>query len=78
MLDTEQQKTLAIMAGTLAQWLRDNTDEAVEQTNEEGEADADAFGMRAMAIGYLRLYKECIDAGIITPITHVQSTATKQ
>lgn len=65
-LDFEQQRTLGIMAGTMAQWLRDNPD-AADNVDENGFSDADEVGMYALATGFLRMYKECLDAGIITP-----------
>ena len=68
-LDLEAQRTLGVMAGTLAQWLRENPDPR-DEVNEQGEADADEFGMYALATGFLRLYKECLDAGIIIVPTH--------
>lgn len=62
-LSFAQQQTLGIMAGTLAQWLRDNP-EALEP-DEEGLSDADEFGMFSLATGYLRMYKELLDLGVI-------------
>lgn len=64
-LDAEQCKTLAVVAATHAQWLRDNPD-ALGPVNDDGERDADSFGMYTLATSFLRLYYECIQAGIIT------------
>lgn len=65
-LDYQQQVTLGLMAGTLAQWLRDNP-EALD-VDEKGLGDADEFGMFAMATGFLRMYKELIEAGVVQPL----------
>lgn len=65
-LNFGQQQTLGIIAGTLAQWLKDNPD-AADNVDENGFSDADEVGMYALATGFLRLYKECLEAGIITP-----------
>lgn len=62
-LDFEQQQTLGLMAGTLAQWLRDNP-EALEP-DEDGLGNADEFGMFAMATGFLRMYRELLESGAI-------------
>ena len=66
-LDFEQQQTLGLMAGTLAQWLRDNP-EALEP-DEDDLGDADEFGMFAMATGFLRMYKELLELKVIIPPT---------
>lgn len=75
-IDYECQQTLGIMAGTLAQWLRDNRDTALD-TDDMGLGDADAFGMYTMATGFLRMYKELIDLGVIKPPT-VAGTGRRQ
>ena len=62
-LDFEQQQTLGLMAGTLAQWLRDNPDALEPDDNDLG--DADEFGRFAMATGFLRMYRELLELGVI-------------
>lgn len=66
MLDYQHQVTLGLMAGTLAQWLRDNP-EALD-VDEKGLGDADEFGMFAMATGFLRMYRELIELGVVQPL----------
>jgi hypothetical protein len=73
MLDPEQQATLRLMAGTLAQWLRDNR-EKYDEVDDEGKADANEYGMYQLATGFLRLYYECVEAGIIDPRSPNQPT----
>lgn len=75
-LDIDQQRTIGITAGTLAHWLKDNR-ERVEEMIEKGVVDPDEYGMYTMATGFIRLYKECIDHGIITPPT-VEGPSTRQ
>jgi len=65
-IEFKDQQILGVMAGTLAQYTRDNPQ---PQPDENNVGDADEFGMYAMATGFLRLYYECIKAGIITPPT---------
>lgn len=62
-LDFESQRTLGVMAGTLAQYIRDNPEQPTP--DEDGVADADEFGMYAMATGFLRLYYELVKLGAI-------------
>lgn len=66
-LDYGQQVTLGLMAGTLAQWLRDNPD-ALEP-DEQGLGDANEFGMYAMATGFLRMYRELLELGVVKPLS---------
>ena len=63
-LDLEHQRALGIQAGTLAQWLKDNRQRVLEE-EERGVCSPDDWGMYTMATGFLRLYKEAIDHGII-------------
>jgi hypothetical protein len=62
-LDFEQQRTLGLMAGTLAQWIRDNPD-ALEP-DEDGLSNADEYGMFSLAMGFLRMYRELLELGVI-------------
>lgn len=64
-LDNETHKTLATIAGTLAMWLKDNPDHKVEELTEDGLADADNLGMRALATSWLRMYYELVRLGEI-------------
>jgi len=66
-LDYETQQTLGVMAGTLAQWLKDNKG-ALEERDENGCADADDFGMYSLATGFLRMYHELI---VLKSINHL-------
>ena len=54
MIDYQAQRTLGIMAGTLAQWLKDHSDAL------EDEEDADSLGMYTIATGFLRMYHELL------------------
>lgn len=63
-LDLEHMRALGIQAGTLAQWLKDNR-ERVLLEEEKGICSPDDWGMYTMATGFLRLYKEAVDHGII-------------
>lgn len=69
-LDYANQVTLGIMAGTLAQWLRDNPESL--DVDEKGLGDADEFGMYAMATGFLRMYRELLEAGIVQPLSKLK------
>ena len=71
-IDYQAQVTLGLMAGTLAEWLRDNGPH-YDELNEQGEGDADEFGMYAMATGYLRMYKELIDLGEVSPLEYLKA-----
>lgn len=64
-LDQENMKTLAIIAGTLAMWLKDNPDSKVEELTEDGLADADNMGMKTLATSWLRMYYELVRLGEI-------------
>lgn len=66
MLTAEQQATLRIMAGTLAQWLKDNRHK-YDEVDKDGLANADEYGMYQISTGFMRLYFECVQAGIIDP-----------
>jgi hypothetical protein len=63
MLDEQSHKTLAIIAGTLAMWLKENPDSKVEELTEDGLADADNLGMRTLATSWLRMYYELVRLG---------------
>lgn len=58
-LDNRNKETLRVLAATHAAWLRDNRD--VGDTD-----DDDRYPMYIMATGFMRLYYEAIEAGIIT------------
>ena len=60
--DTEAHATLAVTAGTLALWLRDNPN-ALKLDNNKG--DADEYGMHVIATSWLRLYYEHVKSGAI-------------
>jgi hypothetical protein len=59
-LDYQTQVSLGLMAGTLAQWLRDNPE--ARDLDEKGLGDADEFGMYALSTGFLRMYHELLQA----------------
>lgn len=75
-LDYETQQTLGVMAGTLATWVRANRN-ARDERNEQGEADADAFGMYSLATAFLRMYHELLLTKSITPPTVANPTKTQ-
>jgi len=75
-LDLEHQRLLGIQAGTLSMWMKANR-ERVELEEANGICSPDDWGMYQMATGFLRLYKECIDHGIIVVPT-VDAPSTTQ
>ena len=75
-LDYATQVSLGIMAGTLEQWRRDNPD-ALEP-DEQGLGNADSFGMYAMATGFLRMYFELMQAGVVQPLAQLKPSDTQE
>ena len=70
-LDYQTQVTLGILAGTAAQWLRDNP-EARDLTN-EGLGDADEFGMYTLFTGILRMYHELLHVGSVEVLSKLKA-----
>ena len=71
-LDYANQVSMGLVAKTHAQWLRDHPD--WEEVDENGEADAELYGMAVMANAFLRAYYELIAAGICEPLHKLQRT----
>ena len=74
-LDYENNVSLGIMAGTLAQWLKDNPE--ANDIDDNGFGDADEFGMRAMATGFLRMYYELMQLGEIVRLDQLKPDTDK-
>ena len=74
-LDYKQQVTLGLMAGTMAQFLQANPQEP--GLDEHGLADADEWGMHALATGFLRMYHELLKHGLVDKLEDLK-TPTKE
>ncbi len=75
-LDYEHQVSLGLMAGTLAQWLRDNPE--ATDVDEAGLGDADEFGMHVMATGFLRMYYELVSDNKIALLQNLKAPVGAQ